>query len=301
VSEQRDKPAGAQPDPRAVQRAFERAATGYDAAAGLQRETADELLERLAGIRIDPARIVDLGCGTGYATQALQRMYRRARVLGIDFAPAMVRHMRAGRRLGRRPLAACADVTRLPLADASVDLAFSNLTFQWLADPVRLFGEIRRVLRPHGVLMFSTFGPDTLSELRTAWATVDHDVHVTPFADMHDIGDALLGAGLVDPVMDAEQLQRSYPDLRALMRALKALGAQNAAHGRKRGLTGKGTLARLEQAYPRVDTAGRPIATWELAYGHAWGNPIPRPGAGTAREFHVPVESIARRGTKGGD
>ena len=282
------------PDPRAVRRAFERAAATYDGAAELQRETADELLERLAGVRVDPKRVVDLGCGTGHATRALQRMYRKAQVVGVDFAPAMAARARGGPRMTRRPLAICADVGRLPLADASVDIAFSNLTFQWVADPVALFGEVRRVLRPEGVLMFSSFGPDTLTELRTAWSGIDDDVHVSRFPDMHDVGDALLAAGLIDPVMDIERQHRTYEDLRRLMLAIKALGAQNAARGRSRALTGKGVLERLEQLYPVRDDASRPVATWELVFGHAWGNRLPRPGAGTAREFHVPVEAIGR-------
>ena len=289
------------PDPRAVRRAFERAAATYDGAAELQRETADELLERLAGVRVDPARVVDLGCGTGHATRALQRMYRKAQVIGVDFAPAMVARTRGGPRLARRPLALCADVRRLPLADASVDIAFSNLTFQWVDDPVALFGEVRRVLRPGGVLMFSTFGPDTLAELRLAWSAIDDGVHVSRFPDMHDVGDALLAAGLIDPVMDIDRQQRAYDDLRRLMQAIKALGAQNAARGRPRGLTGKGVLDRLEQAYSVRDSADRPLATWELVFGHAWGNRIPRPGAGTAREFHVPVEAIGRARSDGSD
>ena len=285
-------------DPRAVRRAFERAAARYDSAAGLQRETADELLERLAAVKIEPARVLDLGCGTGHATRGLQRMYRRAEVIGVDFSHAMASRVRSGAGLRRRPLAVCADMERLPAADASVDVVFSSLAFQWVSDPVRLFGEVRRVLRPEGAFMFSSFGPDTLFELREAWSHIDDRVHVSRFPDMHDIGDALLGAGLVDPVMDVDRQQRSYDDLRALMRWIKSIGAHNAARGRPRGLTGRGVLERLEAVYPEHTHEGRPVASWELVFGHAWGAQIPRPGSGTASEFHIPIESIGRSRAK---
>lgn len=292
-------------DPRAVRRAFERAAATYDGAADLQRETADELLDRLAAVRIDPARVVDLGCGTGHALHGLQNLYRGAEVIGVDFSPAMVARARSrprgAARLRRRPLAICADMERLPLADASVDVVFSSLAFQWARDPVALFGEVRRVLRSDGAFMFASFGPDTLVELREAWARIDDRVHVSRFPDMHDIGDAMLGAGLVDPVMDVDRQQRTYDDLAALMRSIKAIGAQNAAHGRPRGLTGRGVLRRLEDTYPARTGDARPVASWELVYGHAWGAPIPRPGSGTASEFHIPIESIGHARAKRGD
>lgn len=286
-------------DPRVVRRAFDRAAGGYDRNADLQREIADELLDRLAGVRIEPERVIDLGCGTGHASRVLARMYRRATVCGVDFAPSMLHRFRRGWWPRGRPLPVCGDLLRLPFADASVDLLFSNLAFQWIDDLPTLFAELRRVLRPEGVLMFSSFGPDTLMELRDAWAAVDEAEHVNRFPDMHDVGDALLQAGLRDPVMDVDRLTRSYPDLRALMHSIKSIGAGNAATGRPRGLTGHGVLRRLEAAYPARDGTGRPRASWEVVYGHAWGATIARPGHGDAAEFAVPVDAIGglrRRG-----
>lgn len=279
-------------DPLVVRRAFNRAAGGYERHADLQREVAGELLERLEGIRIDPRMVLDLGCGTGHASRVLARMYRRATVCGIDFAPAMLHEFRRGWWPRGRPLPVCTDLTRLPFADASVDLLFSSLAFQWIDDLPSLFTELRRVLRPEGVLMFSSFGPDTLMELRTAWAAVDEGQHVNRFPDMHDVGDALLQAGLRDPVMDVDRLTRSYSDLRGLMHSIKSIGAGNAAAGRPRGLTGRGVLRRLEAAYPDRDEAGRPRASWEVVYGHAWGASIARPGHGDASEFAVPVDAI---------
>ncbi|MDZ7748033.1 MAG: methyltransferase domain-containing protein [Halofilum sp. (in: g-proteobacteria)] len=287
-------PAPDEIDLSAVARARERAAATYDDGAGLQREVADELLERLAAVRVEPARIVDLGCATGYAARRLQRMYRAAQVIGVELAPAMAARVPGRWRPGRRPAGVCADPRRLPLADQSTDIVFSNLVLDRVPDVRALFAEVRRVLRPEGVLMFSTWGPDTLSELRAAWAEVDDAVHVHTFLDMHDIGDAVLAAGLTDPVMDVDRVRRGYDDVRALMRALKCVGAHNATAGRRRGLTPGGALRRVEAAYPHAGTASGIAATWEIAYGHAWGATTPRPGSGTAQEFHVPIESIGR-------
>jgi len=288
-------------DPRVVRRAFDRASGHYDGNAELQREVADELLDRLAGVRIGPATVLDLGCGTGHASRRLAHMYRGARVYGVDFAPGMLQRFGRGWWPRRRPVPVCADLLRLPFDDASVDLLFSSLAFQWIDDLPALFGELRRVLRPEGVLMFSSFGPDTLTELREAWAAVDDDVHVNRFPDMHDVGDALLGAGLRDPVMDVDRLEREYTDLRGLMRSIKSIGAGNASSGRRRGLTGRGTLERLEAAYAERGPGGRPRASWEVVYGHAWGAPIARAGDGNAGEFAVPVDAIGGRRRRGGD
>ncbi len=288
-------------DEPSVRRAFDRAAANYDRAADLQKEVADELLDRLAGIRVTPERIVDLGCGTGYALDRLQRMYRRADVLGIDFAPAMAGRVGGGSRIRRRPAAICGDARRTPLPDQSVDIAFSNLTVQWIDDLRAFFTEVRRILRPEGVLMFSTFGPDTLAELRQAWASVDSGVHINTFLDMHDIGDAVLASGLSEPVMDVDRFQRTYTDVRALMQSIKAIGANNATRGRPRHLTGRERLRRLEAHYPDFDDAGNARATWEVAYGHAWGAETPRPGRATAGEFQIPLESIGHRRPNRGD
>lgn len=288
-------------DPGVVRRAFGRAAPHYERNATLQREVADELLDRLAGVRIQPRTVLDLGCGTGHATRALARMYRGASVYGVDFAPAMLQSFERGWWPRRRPVPLCADLLQLPFADASVDLLFSSLAFQWIDELPRLFAELRRVLRPEGVLMFSSFGPDTLMELRAAWAEVDDGVHVNRFPDMHDVGDALLGAGLRDPVMDVDRLVRDYADLRTLMRSIKSIGAGNAARERRRGLTGRGTLRRLEQAYVDRGEGGGPRASWEVVYGHAWGSPIARPGQGHAGEFAVSIDAIGGRRRRGGD
>lgn len=265
------------PERAAVRRSFDRAAPTYDAAAALQREIADRLLERLDYIRISPARILDLGSGTGYATRPLRERYPDSHLVSLDLAPAMLALARTATQPSwvkqlispARMSWLCADGESLPLADASVDLVFSNLALQW-CDPVRIFAEAVRVLRPGGLLLFSTFGPDTLKELRAAFATVDGSPHVNQFIDMHDLGDQMVRARLADPVMDMEHLTMTYTELGPLLRELKDIGAHNMLPGRERGLMGKSRWARLIEAYEPFRKEGRLPATYEVVYGHAW-------------------------------
>jgi malonyl-CoA O-methyltransferase len=277
-------------DKGCVRRSFEQAATNYDSVAVLQREIADRLLERLDYVRLEPQRILDLGAGTGHAVGALHRRYRRARVVALDFAHGMLRQARKRGDWLRRPLCVCADAESLPLAEGAVDLIVSNATLQW-CDLERTFGECLRVLRPGGLFMFTTFGPDTLKELRQAWREVDGDSHVSSFLDMHDIGDALVRARFADPVMDVERLTLTYDRVRDLMRDLKTLGAHNATHDRPRGLTGRARLVAVEQAYEIHRTVGRLPASYEVVYGHAWA-PEQKPGASG---IMIPLSAIGGR------
>jgi len=280
-------------DRRALRRAFDAASSGYDAAAVLQARVREELLSRLALVRLAPRVVIDLGCGTGHAAQALKRRYRDATVIALDLAPGMLREVRRRSRFLSRIERVCADACRLPLADASVDLVFSNLMLQWCDPPDRAIEEIRRVLKPGGLLSFSTFGPDTLKELRSAWAAADGGSHVSAFIDMHDLGDALTRAGLTEPVLDIERVTLTYADVRALARDLKALGAHNATAGRSKGLTGRGRWQAMSAAYEAFRRDGVLPASYEVVYGVAWGTG-PRPHA--SGETRIPVSAIRRRG-----
>ena len=273
-----------------ARRAFARAAPRYDEVAVLQREIGQRMLERLDLVRLTPRVILDVGAGTGVATTALCRRYPKARVIALDFALPM---LQATRRRGtwlRKPRCICADAEHLPLADMTVDLIYSNATLQWCNDLEHTFREFLRVLRPGGLLMFTTFGPDTLQELRASWSEADDQVHVSPFLDMHDVGDALVRAHWAEPVMDVERITLTYRDTAALMRDLKVLGAHNVHAQRHRGLTGKGRLRRMQQAYERFRNDGRLPASYEVIYGHAWAPHQRRVGDAVS----IPVSQIGR-------
>lgn len=267
------------PAKSAVRRSFDAAATTYDEHAFLQREIGDRLLERLDYIKQSPARILDIGCGTGYVTRKMRERYADSKIIGIDLAPQMARAAARqmpqspalARLLGRSPSNAfiCADAEALPFQAETIDFAISNLTLQW-CDPERVAKEVMRVLRPNGLFMFTTFGPDTLKELRAAFRAVDEAPHVNEFIDMHDIGDVLSHSGFADPVMDQETITLTYAELKAMLRELKGIGAHNILPGRANGLMGKSRWTRLVAAYEQFRHDGRLPATYEVVYGHAW-------------------------------
>jgi malonyl-CoA O-methyltransferase len=282
-------------DRAGVRKAFDRASGDYEAAAVLQARVGDEVLQRLDFFKLAPDVVLDLGAGTGRVTGELKRRYRRANVVAVDIAPGMLRealrHMRLFRRFGR----VCGDVRRLPFADASVDIAVSNLMLQWCDDLDTAFAEIRRVLKPGGLFAFTTFGPDTLKELRSAWMAVDDYSHVNTFIDMHDIGDALVRAGLTEPVLDVERMTLTYRDVLALMRDLKVIGAHNVTAGRPRGLTGRNALRGVEAAYEPARRDGRIPATYEVVYGAAWGTAGKRAAPAVDGEVRISPAEIRYR------
>lgn len=276
-------------DRAALRAAFDRAADTYDAAAVLQARVRDELVDRLSLVELAPRVVLDLGAGTGGSHDALAARYREAFIIGLDLAPAM---------LARAPPAMvrlCGDALRLPLAARSVDLVLSSLMLQWCDEPDAVFAEVRRVLKPGGYFLFSTFGPDTLRELRAAWSAADGFTHVNRFIDMHDLGDALVRGGFIEPVMDVERVELTYADARALMRDLKAIGAHNVTAGRARGLTGRARFARMLEAYERWRRADRLPATYEIIYGAAWRGEDRDAAPLVAGEARIPIGTLRSR------
>jgi malonyl-CoA O-methyltransferase len=272
-------------DPRAVRRAFGRAASTYDAAAALQREIGARMAQRLDYVKLAPALVLDAGCGTGEAIGELGIRYPSARVVALDNALPMVAAARSRARQGRSllrrlvpglargpapPQCVCGDLNALPLRGVAFDLVWSNLALQWVNDVPRVFAEWRRVLRVGGLVSFTTFGPDTLREVRKAFARADGFTHTNRFIDMHDLGDMLVHAGFADPVMDMEHVTVTYGDPIALLRELKNLGASNATRGRPHGLMGRARWQKVLRSLESMREDGRIPATFEVVYGHAW-------------------------------
>lgn len=284
-------------DQREVRRRFARAAAGYDAAAVLQHEVEDRLLERLDLLGDAPARVLDLGCGPGRAAAAMKRRWPRAQVIALDPARPMLQQARSRSRWLRPIRCVQGEAEALPLAEGSLDLVFSSLALQWVQSLPRALGELRRVLRPGGLLLIATFGPRTLMELREAFAEADQAPHVSRFPDLQVLGDALQAAGFRDPVADRDDFDLRYREVGDLMRELRAIGATNALAARRRSLTGKGRLARMRAAYERLrGSDGRLPATYEVLYAQAFA---PQPGQprreGGAEIAAVPVSSIPIR------
>jgi malonyl-CoA O-methyltransferase len=279
------------PDPKDVRRAFRKAAARYASADFLHAEIRTRLLERLEPVLLDPGTVLDLGAGPPQATGDLARRYPQARLLAIEAVPEM---LGAG---AERWLPVCADAARLPLPAACADLAVANMLLHWCEDPQAVLSEARRVLRYPGLFGFSTLGPDSLRELRSAWAKVDSYGHVHDFADMHNIGDALIRAGFAEPVLDTERITITYRDIDRLATDLRAVGAGNVAERRARGLTTPARWAAMTRAYEGSRNAeGLFPVTIEVIYALAWTGETPVSFRDEAGGIVIPLGSLQRRG-----
>jgi malonyl-CoA O-methyltransferase len=278
-----------------VRRAFARAASTYERHDALQREVESRLVESFDYYEGKPERVLDVGCGTGRGTAQLKKRWRDAEVIALDLSLSMLREARRHRGWFRPFERVCADGQALPFPDRSMDVVYSNLCLQWCDSPRPLLAECARVLKPGGFFVASSLGPDTLTELREAWAAADTEqAHVGRFLDLHDIGDAALAAGLKDPVLDSDHITLDYADVRGLLTDLKGLGATNADRERPHALTGKARFKAMLDAYETRRHDGRIPATWEVITLHAWGPPegfLPRYGG-----RDTPFEVIKRAG-----
>ena len=253
-----------------IRKAFDRAADSYDRAAVLQKEVCSRLVEKLDVVTLQPKWILDAGSGTGEAVKPLQKRFKKAEVALLDVSERMLEKAVKQGVIFRKPYAVCGDIESLPFADRTFDLVFSNLAMQWCNDIAVVLAEFKRVLKPGGLLVFTTFGPDTLKELRASWQLVDDAVHVNAFLDMHDIGDGLLQGGFAEPVMEAEMITVNYGEVGTLMQDLRDIGANVTASGHRQGLLTRNMLKQLGEAYEEFRTNGVLPATYEIIYGHAW-------------------------------
>jgi len=276
---------------RDVQQGFDRVAAGFDDADFVHRATFDELLQRLSPVKIQPGNILDLGCATGAGSKQLARRYRGSRVINLDASFAMLQRVKQRRTLLMKPSVLQGDALRIPLQGQSVDLVFANMLLPWIDDLPACLSEIARVLREDGVFAFATLGPDSLSEIREAWYSIDEDWHVNAYPDMHDIGDALIRANLRDPVLDVDHLTVTYRDTDALYRDLSSAGARNCLHGRRQTLTGKSRFKAMDNLLAARIADDVLSLRLELVYGHAW-SAGPRLPQG---EFRLDPASISRR------
>lgn len=279
------------PEESSSRRQFARAARSFASASFIHDEARRRLFDRLEGLKFEPGLIVDLGAALGQSAAELARRFPDASVVACDFSPEMLRRSVAGRfaKLAAR-------VEQLPLPDRSVDLLFANLVLPWTR-PDAVFAEARRVLKPAGLLVFSTLGPETLGELRQAWLRADEAIHVHAYFDGQILGDLILSAGLEEPVLDIDRLKVSYTELSAVIRDLRACGGTNAAGGRRRGLMGRQRWQRFVEALWRDQGEGREgrlSLTVELIFGQAFGSARGERTRDTG-EIRIPVDRIGGR------
>jgi len=267
----------------ALRRNASRAAATFAKGDALHREVARRMRERLDLVKLSPQRLLDAGCAIGGSLPLLAERFPGARRVALDFAEPMVRRAAPplgwfGRAFRSGAMGVCGDLASLPFRHGTFDLVWSNLALHWLDDPAPAMREANRVLSVGGLLTFSLLGPDSLKELRAAWAAADGTGgnaglkawHVKQFIDLHDIGDVLVQCGFAEPVMDMEVITLTYEHLDGLVRDLRTTGSSNAMAGRPRHLAGRATAARLQAAYDRERLDGRLPATFEVVYGHAW-------------------------------
>ena len=276
---------------RDVQRRFDRAAKNFDSADFVHRHTFAGLIQRLSPAVLKPSRILDLGSATGTGSRQLAKQYRRARVISMDSSLTMLQLARKKHTRLSRLTELQGDATNIPLQDGSVDLVFGNLLLPWVSDHPTCFAEIGRVLRKDGVFAFATFGPESLNEIRAAWSSLDQDWHANAYPDMHDIGDALVRAGLRDPVLDVDHLRVTYRDTDSLFQDLTNSGARNSLQNRRKTLTGKHRFRQMEENLRKEAKSGPLSLNLELVYGHAWGGGPQLP----AGEFRLDPATISRR------
>lgn len=271
-------------DKSLVRKSFDKAASAYHQAATLQLNVAEQLLSRLDYIQIQPKTILDIGCGTGFITHGLKKKYPKATIVSLDISTAMLKTLsKLNDGWFKKSKTVCADAENLPFAEQSFDLIISSMTFQWCQNTQALFAGIHRCLKADGLLLFSSFGTDTLKELNSAWAQVDTQVHVNQFEDMHNIGDALINLGFHLPVMDAERIIQYHQNVFDLMHSLKAIGAHNINAGRKKGLTGKQGVEQMQAFYETYRTDKGLPATYEVIYGIGWKKEISIPAPTSAQ------------------
>lgn len=274
-----------------IQRAFDKAAKTYDKAAFLQTQLGEHLLARLPYFNLAPENILELGASTGNFTSKLHAYYPEASCIGLDISSEMLKTAQSKMPASGQTAFVCADMETLPFKSNSFDLVCSNVTIQWALDYTTLFKEIKRVLKPNGLWLFTTFGPDTLIELRQALASFNTQHHVNQFMDMHDIGDAMLASGLQDPVLDVEHISYEFSSPLALLKNLKALGANHALDRQSHGLNTSRFLNMLEKNYLKTHDTQKYPAHYEIIFGHAFA-PKVEAFAQQGQTARIPLESI---------
>jgi len=244
-----------------IRNSFERAAPTYAAAAVVQRRVCARLAAGLPAA-IAARRILDAGCGTGFALPLLRQRFPQARAIALDFAPGMLQ------RIDWTCERVAGDLEHLPLAPGSIDLYWSSLAMQW-CDAARALAEARRVLADGGALALASLGPATFHELRTAFAGIDAHRHTLAFHTAEEIRELAALARFVAVDVEKHTEIEHYSDFKSLLRAVKAIGANQLGAGRRTALMSRNAFERAEAAIEDLrEPAGLPL-TYDVITLHA--------------------------------
>lgn len=254
---------------RQLLRLRQRRAHARGPATFLLEHVAAEVAERLAAVLRKFGLAVDLGTPADQLRRALAKNGNIATLIAAD--PSAARLDNAFPRV-------VADEEALPFADGSLDLVVSALALQWVNDLPGTLIQIRRELKPDGLLLAAMLGGDSLMELREAFASAESEIEgglsprVAPFADLRELGALMQRAGFALPVVDSDRLTVRYDSAFALMHDLRAMGATNVLTERRRTPLKRATLTRMAQIYAErfSDADGRVRATFEIAWLSGW-------------------------------
>jgi malonyl-CoA O-methyltransferase len=250
-------------DKTRIKQSFAAASVTYDSVATLQRTVGKELLHSIDVAKLT-GTLLDLGCGTGFLTGELLAHSNHETTIALDIALSMLQTTQAKLTNQRNIVYMCADAEHLPLAGQSIDSVFSNLALQWCSNLDAVFTDIKRALKPDGQLVFSTFGPQTLHELKSAWAGVDNYNHVNAFYSETQLQQFLLRAGFENSQIKSKLYTSRYDSVWTLMQELKHLGAHHVIAGRNKKITTKTAMQQMVSAYEKYRVSGQIPATFEV-------------------------------------
>jgi len=274
-----------------IERRFDNCAQSFSDFDFVHRYCRKDLIDRLAPIKITPQQAVDLGSALGAGAKFLEKNYPSCQITNLDISRTMLLSSINNRKALRHINQIQASAELLPFKSDSIDLIFSNLLMPWINNLSFFLYEIKRVLSKNGLFIFSTLGPDSFANVKTAWSKIDNFEHINKFIDMHIIGDQLLNAGLSDPILDSDRLIIKYEDINAFFKDITASGSRNCLRNRNHGLTGKNKFNSFKEYLEKLKNNNCFNIELELIYGHAWSGAAQT----TPNEYSVDISMITKR------